>query len=1106
VSDRSSAISTQVGHESKLLELLEAFDRVWRGPVPPDIADFLSRPSPDEPHGGSASIRQQLEELIKIDMEYRWRRSGPAVSGGVIDRSSDRGRASSADSFPARLRLEGYLRSFPELGPLADLPPALIAEEYRIRWRWGDRPLRAEFHERFKAQASQLDAVLAAVESELGPSSHHGRLELNRSPDAGRTCEAPWFCPQCHTPFLLESEAPEQMACPSCGTTLVARPSPDQRTLPRPPLSRVGRYILGDLLGVGGFGTVWSALDPDLRRAVAVKLPRAGRLGTPAEEERFLREARSAAQLRHPGIVAVHDTGRDQGTIYMVSELVRGVSLARKLEQGRLGFREAAILAAQVADALEYAHRQGVVHRDLKPSNILLESPGSSENESALANEPPAFRARIVDFGLARREAVEVTMTLDGHLLGTPAYMSPEQLRSPHQVDGRSDLYSLGVVLYQLLTDELPFRGVSRMLQLQVLEDEPRAPRRLNDRIPRDLETITLKCLEKDPARRYQSAGALADDLRRFLAREVILARPTGAVERLWRSCLRKPLISGLAAALVLALIVGASAATVQWRRAEANVREAKWERDRADSNLARARRFVDDLSTRVLDKINKNEEGMHAYESPILETALQFYEAMALPQSRDPSTRLEAGQACARMGLLQLKLGRVQESEANYQRAVAILGDLIAEHPESCEYLKALATARSNLALSYNVGHRWDLAGQEHQKAISAYRRLLAMDVSTHDDQSRMASCLNNLGRFYHDTGRPADAATAHREQVAIYESLVAADARNTDYRYMLAESRMNLATALRDSGLPAEARTVYREAWQTFDSLLRERPEAIGRWLKGQVYNDLAAALTWTGETAKAMQAFRNAAEIYEAMIRDHPDDFQYRKVLAIINYNLGTTHHQLGHRDLAEPFYRRAVSLHERLIAERPEDIGNRIQMAKNAMNYGIMLCDTARFRDAEHLLARSCEILDRMIHDDRQGALTYRTYLWEPLAALGKVYRSTGRTSQALESYRRARDVISTLPHPDEQALYGLAATQAQCTMLEAKGGGEPADGARTGVRSGLDLAVKLLRNSLLAGFNDCGRLRQDTDFDPLRSRADFQLILLDVAFPVDPLAP
>ena len=343
-------------------------------------------------------------------------------------------------------------------------------------------------------------------------------------------------CPHCQERIeTFESDSFVNLICPACTSSFSLLG--DRGSAPR---GTIAQFKLLKPLGEGRFGTVWLARDAKLNRLVALKLPRRGQFD-PETAELFLREARAAAQLNHPNIVGVHEMGRDDDTIYIASHYVRGMTLAEWLCHERPTPVEAAELCAKIAETLHVAHEMGIVHRDVKPSNILIDKVG----------EP-----HVMDFGLARRDSAEVTMTMAGQVLGTPAYMSPEQARGEvEQTGARSDLYAVGVMLYEMLTGVLPFQGNVRMLLHQVMHDEPRPPRRLNDRIPRDLEMICLKSLAKEPTWRYGSAADLAADLRRFVGGQPVHARRVGWLARLGLWCRRPKRV--VEAGLVLAVIVG---------------------------------------------------------------------------------------------------------------------------------------------------------------------------------------------------------------------------------------------------------------------------------------------------------------------------------------------------------------------------------------------------------------------------------------------------------------------------------------------------------------------------------------------------------------------
>ncbi len=418
-------------------------------------------------------------------------------------------------------RIEDYLASCRSEDRLSVFRE-LLALEIELRRERGESPLSAHYHARFADFQSTIDAAFA--EPHLAPASE--------PPTAGWSTSTPTQPVAGVLAGAAAGDSPETAGEPD--------DAPGSRPIPRGQ-EHVGDYVLHEEIARGGMGVVYKAQHTALKRVVALKMILSGSTATPAERARFRREAELAANLDHPNIVPIYEVRDQEGVLYFSMKLVDGGSLARNRELFAENPRAIARLVATLARAVEYAHGKGFIHCDLKPSNILIDR-----------QQLP----QITDFGLARRTSEDSSLTATGAILGTPSYMAPEQASGNRRSIGpTTDVYGLGAILYELLTGRPPFRTPTMMeTVVQVLERDPIPPHELGGGVPRDLESICLKCLEKMPQDRYPTARALAEELERYLQGEVVAA--TGVFQRLRRWTRREPEVVSRAGGLLVVVVL----------------------------------------------------------------------------------------------------------------------------------------------------------------------------------------------------------------------------------------------------------------------------------------------------------------------------------------------------------------------------------------------------------------------------------------------------------------------------------------------------------------------------------------------------------------------
>jgi len=828
-----------------------------------------------------------------------------------------------------------------------------------------------------------------------------------------------------------------------------------------------GYEILG-VLGRGAMGVVYKARQRGLKRIVALKMIRPGGHHGPADVARFRSEAVAVADLQHPHIVQIYEVGEDHGHPYFSLEYVEGDSLAKMISGTPRPPRESARLVRALADGMEYAHKRGIIHRDLKPANVLLTASG----------EP-----KVSDFGLVKRLEDDAGQTQSGSILGTPSYMAPEQADGKiRDIGPHSDIYALGGILYELMTGRPPFRAASILDTLeQVRTSDPIPPSQFLPDVPRDLETICLKCLQKDPAKRYATAAALGEDLSRFLAAEPILARPVSRAEWLWRWCRRNPRVAALGGIVALLILAWAASSTVLYRLARANERTALANASRASQNASLAQH-------------NALEAQSHAEDALVnAETARRNAE-----------------------------LARVNEARARSQERAAkeIAQDAIAQMVHLGERLMGRMRAKHDPARAEAewLRLRDDLLTMLQKETIPLAERIERQQVSPF----AFATLHQRLGDLLRRLGQ---AAAARREYEQGFERLdrVARDQPANDMaRANLGVMLVRLGeVALEHEGDAARARDEFGRAW-TIQEEIAQHPRS-GNYSKSDNLRILSGiaikqgtAELGLGRPALALDRFQKALELRHAWTEAEPENVSAESYTSEAEVWLGVAYSHLGEWKNARSHFDEAIQICAVLADEHPADFSFTGDLASVYGEQGAALARIGADDQAEKAINQSIkyarEVLDHNPDDVAQRLVTAAAS--ERLAAIAQ---KRGKSADAAAHWRAALEVRAELAQfepnnvPAQAALALALAHSGRCGEVVAKAQGileRNSDRPAVLVPLAQCFAVcaaasatdrlrlsELALNALLAairnGYRDPIAIRTEPDFSRLLAESRFQ---------------
>jgi len=656
-------------------------------------------------------------------------------------------------------------------------------------------------------------------------------------------------------------------------------------------------YNVLAMIGRGGMGRVYKAEQRALGRLVAVKM--LVDAGDDMLIARFHAESQAVARLQHPNIAQVFETGQAQGQPFLVLEYLAGGSLAQHIAGKPQPPLDAARLLETLARAMEHCHQHGIIHRDLKPGNVLLAADGI---------------AKITDFGLAKRLEDDAKLTRTGDILGTPSYMAPEQASGvTSQLGPGVDIYALGAVLFELLTGRPPFQGPDTMQTLMlVLTSEPVPPSRLLPKLPRDLETICLKCLEKSPRKRYLSAALLAADLRRFIDGRPILARPLRTWERVYKWAKRRP----VAALLVFVLFIGVitlAAGFVHIRAANLRLQQSLNE---TEDSLIVARRAIDGMLVRLSDQLAPFPQSEQLRRES-LEDARKLYEKLGEIRPNSRAGVLQAAEVQGKLGEIYSELGRLDDAEASYRKSLALHTELKTQEPDDPDHRRGRANMLGNLAnVEQKIGHGEQMETLARAALVEMAPLLDDADTATLRSASNIHSTLAIALRI---NKKLTEAVREDEAALALRKEWLAKDPQSTEAKVALASSLSNWATNMLISNRPDEAVAPLTEA----EKLLAGQTSPRQRFYVGQFQANRAIAYELLKKEHEAEMTHAAAIATLLALVADYSAVPGYRHLLAKEHMNLARYFWPKGQNEKALDHLRIASPLLQALVQQNPDN---------------------------------------------------------------------------------------------------------------------------------------------------------------------------------------